>query len=392
MLVTSQVALAVLMLSGAGLLARSLARLQRQDTGFESEHLSIAWYSWNVRRYQSLPKTLALGDALVRRIQSIPAVTAATQTVAPPMLGNGVWQIRVVADEQAEAGGAAELTFIGEFCGPEYFRTFGVPLLRGRGFTDADRQGAPLVAIVSESVARRLWPGQNPIGKRLRVPGAKELSLGGGSEWRTVVGVAKDTHLRTLREASPTVYFPSLQGYWQGHVAIRSSVELAALLPALRAAAHDVDPDLELWAPQTMDEVLDEPLAQPRLGALLMSSFGLVALLLAAIGLFGVMASLVHDRTREFGIRMALGATPGRVRREVLRRAAVVAGVGVIVGLIAALAASRLIQSLLFQVSATDPLALAGACVVLLGVAGAAAYLPARRATAIDPVEALRGE
>jgi predicted permease len=390
-LVTSQIALAVLMLGGAGLLARSLARLERQDTGFESDHLSVAWYSWNVRRYDSWAKTLALGNRLVQRIQVIPGVTAATQIVVPPMVGNGIWQIAVATEEQAEVDDAADRTFSAEFCGPECFRTFGIPLLRGRGFTAADRDGAPLVAIVSESVARRLWPGQNPIGKRLRIPAAYE-SIAGGSGWRTVVGVAQDTHLRTLREATPMVYFPSLQGFWQGHIAIRSSAKLAALLPALRKAGHNVDPELEIWHPKTMDQVLAEPLAQPRLSALLMSSFGLVALLLAAIGLFGVMASLVHDRTREFGIRMALGATPGRIRKEVLARAGAVAGVGVVVGLIGALATSRLMTSLLFQVSPTDPVALVGACLVLLAVAGAAAYLPARRATAIDPVEALRAD
>jgi predicted permease len=275
-----------------------------------------------------------------------------------------------------------------EYCGPEYFRTFRVPLLRGRAFTDADREGAPLVAIVSESVARRLWPGQDPIGKRLCIPG----STAEGDALRMVVGVAHDTHLRRVRDATPTVYVPSLQGYWQGYVAVRSSTEAGAFVQALREAGHDVDPGLELWAPKTIDEVLAEPLAQPRLSALLMPSFGLVALLLAAIGLFGVMASLVHDRTREFGIRMALGATPGRVRKEVLGRAGVVAGAGVAVGLIAALATSHLMEALLFQVSPTDPIALVGACVVLLAVAGLAAYLPARRATTIDPVEALRAD
>jgi putative ABC transport system permease protein len=390
-LVVSQIALAVLMLGGAGLLARSLERLERQETGFVSDHLSVAWYSWNVRRYDSWPKTLALGDRLVRRIQEVPGVTAATQVVVPPLVGKGIWRIPIETENDI-ADDAADRTFSAEFGGAEFFRTFGVPVLRGRVFTESDRQGAPLVAIVSESVAQRLWPDQDPIGQQLRVPGASGESLGGGDAWRTVVGVAHDTHLRTVREATPTVYFPSLQGFWQGHVAIRSSRELSELLPALGAAGHDVDPELELWSPRTMDEVLAEPLAQPRLSALLMSSFGLVALLLAAIGLFGVMASLVHERTREFGVRMALGATPARVRRQVLAGAAAIAGAGVAVGLAASLAASRLMNSVLFQVSPTDPIALIGACVVLLVVAGAAAYLPARRATAIDPMEALRAD
>ena len=188
------------------------------------------------------------------------------------------------------------------------------------------------------------------------------------------------------------VFLPSIQGYWQGSIAIRSTVPLHALLPALRVAGRETDPDLALWSPRTMDEILGEPLAQPRLGALLTSTFGLVALLLAAIGLFGVMASLVRERTREFGIRMALGASAGRVRMAVLRRAALVAGSGAVVGLVVALASSRLLTALLFGVSPTDPIALGAACLVLLVVAAAAAYLPARRATSIDPVQALRSD
>jgi ABC-type lipoprotein release transport system permease subunit len=188
------------------------------------------------------------------------------------------------------------------------------------------------------------------------------------------------------------VYLPSLQSFWQGDVAIRSNVPLAHLLPAIRSAGHDVDPQMELQTPRTMDELLAEPLAQPRLSALLMSSLGVVALLLAALGLFGVMGSIVRDQTREFGIRIALGAPPSRVRREVLARAIVIAGVGVVVGLLAALASSRLLSSLLFHVSPADPMALGTACVVLVGVAALAAYGPARRATSIDPVQALRAE
>jgi putative ABC transport system permease protein len=276
--------------------------------------------------------------------------------------------------------------------GPEFFKTFGVRLERGRAFTDRDDASSPLVAIVSESVARKLWPGRDPIGQRIRIPGASPSSIGGGDGWRTVVGVAHDTHLRLLREVSPMVFLPSVQGYWQGSIAIRSTVPLQALLPALRVAGREVDPDLALWSPKTMDEILDEPLAQPRLGALLTSTFGLVALLLAAIGLFGVMASLVRERTREFGIRMALGASAGRVRMAVLRRAAIVAGSGAVVGLVVALATSRLLSSLLFDVSPTDPVALGAACLVMLAVAAAAAYLPARRATSIDPVQALRAD
>jgi len=391
-LVASQMALAMVMLGGAALLTRSLARLQGQDTGFISDHLSVLWYSWNARKDSTVSEMVALGDRLTRRVRAIPGVTAATQLVAPPMLGNGIWQVRYGVERQSAADAETNPLFPTEMCGPEFFKTFGVRLERGRAFTDRDDGSSPLVAIVSESVARKLWPGRDPIGQRIRVPGASPSSIAGGDGWRTVVGVAHDTHLRLLREVSPMVFLPSLQGYWQGSIAIRSTVPLPALLPALRVGGREVDPDLALWSPQTMDEILAEPLAQPRLGALLTSTFGLVALLLAAIGLFGVMASLVRERTREFGIRMALGASAGRVRMAVLRRAGLVAGSGAVVGLVVALVTSRLLSSLLFDVSPTDPIALGAACLVLLGVAAAAAYLPARRATSIDPVQALRSD
>lgn len=389
-LVASQMGLAMILLGGAALLARSLERLESQDTGFERDHLSIFWYSWNARKDSSLTQMVSLGDRVRRRVRAISGVTAATQMVAPPMLGNGVWQVRYGTDEQPGVDAGTNPLFPTDMVGPEFFKAFGIRLLRGRAFTERDDGSSPLVAIVSESVARRLWPGRDPIGQRIRVPGATPTSLIGGEGWRTIVGIAHDTHLRTLREASPMVFLPSLQGYWQGSIAIRSTTDLKALVPALRIAGREADPDLALWSPQTMDQILAEPLAQPRLGALLASTFGFVALALAAIGLFGVMAALVRDRTREFGIRMALGAPPARVRMAVLRQAGLVAGSGAIAGLATALATSRLVAALLFGVSPTDPLALGGACLVLLGVAGAAAYLPARRATSIDPVRTLR--
>jgi len=391
-LVASQMALAMVMLGGAALLTRSLTRLQSQDTGFVSDHLSVIGYSWNARKDSTVSRMVALGDRVMRRVRAIPGVTAATQLVAPPMLGNGVWQIRYGVEGQTATEVGTNPLFPTDMVGPEFFKTFGVRLERGRAFTELDDASSPLVAIVSESVARKLWPGRDPIGQRIRIPGASPTNIGGGDGWRTVVGVAHDTHLRLLREVSPMVFLPSVQGYWQGSIAIRSTVPLSALLPALRDAGREVDRDLGLWSPRTMDEILDEPLAQPRLGALLTSTFGLVALLLAAIGLFGVMASLVRERTREFGIRMALGASAGQVRMAVLRRAALVAGSGAVVGLVVALASSRLLTALLFGVSPTDPIALGAACLVLLVVAAAAAYLPARRATSIDPVQALRSD
>jgi predicted permease len=307
------------------------------------------------------------------------------------MLGTGVWQVRFAKPGQSADQVQSNPTLPGDVVGPGYFRTFGIPILRGRGFADTDDGTAPLVLVVNESFARRYWPNEDAMGKQLRMPAANG-SLVGGNRWRTVVGIAKDAHLRVLREATPIVYMPVAQGVWQGYFAIRATVSPTALAPMLRTALSEVAPTTKLVDVQSMDEVLAPSLAEPRLGTLLMSSFGIVALLLAAIGLYGVMASLVRDQTREIGIRIALGASDGRVRREVLMRAGAVVGIGAMVGLVGAMATSRVLSSLLFQVSPTDPVSLGGACLVLMLVAALAAYLPARRATRIDPVQALRAD
>ncbi len=390
-LVVSQIALAMIMLAGAALLARSLERLERQDLGYRSEHLAILEYSWNANRYDSTMKMIALGDQILSRLQKIPGVTSATPIVIPPLLGLSVWHGRFDREGQTDDDVKQNPTVPIEVAGPDFFKTLGIPILRGRSFSDNLQSSGPYEIVVSESVARRNWPGQDPIGKRLRTPIPADY-VPGGSNWRTVVGVVADTRLRTVREAAPTVYLPWRQGYWQGSFAIRTNVDLAALRPALRAAGIDADPGTVLWSAHTMDELLAEPLAQPRLGAMLMSSFGLVALLLAAIGLYGVMASVVRDQMREIGIRVALGATPGDVRRDVLTRAGIVTSIGAAVGLVGALATSRLFATQLYQVSATDPIALGGAAAVLLAVGAFAAYLPARRATQVDPVQALRAD
>jgi predicted permease len=391
-LVASQVALAMIMLSGAALLTRSLERLETQDAGYDRQHLSIFWLSWNARQYDSAAKVVALAGRALDRIRAVPGVVAATPIVVPPLVGNAIWQVRYDKENQSDADANGNPVISTEMPGPDFFTVFGIRVLRGRAFNDGDRAGSRLVAMVSEAAARKLWPNENPLGKRIRMRGATPDGIVGANGWRTVVGVARDANLRTIRESSAMVYLPYTQGYWQGSFAIRSATGLATLLPSLRAAVRDADPQLRLWNPQTMDDMLSGPLAQPRLDALLMSSFGLVALLLAAIGLHAVMASLVRNQTREIGVRIALGATPARVRREVLGRAAIVTGGGLIAGVVGALVTSRLFTTLLFQVSPVDPVSLVGAGALLLVVGALAAFVPARRATRVDPVQALRAD
>jgi hypothetical protein len=266
----------------------------------------------------------------------------------------------------------------------EYFRTFGIPILRGRGFLVTDGERAPPVVVVSEAATKQLWPGVDILGKRIRVHG--------DTVWRTVVGIAGDVRLRSIRDAAPTVFFPYQQDFWQGTLALRTTVSLGALLPTIDHVVKTVDPEVHVWRAQTMDQLLAGPLAEPRLSTTLLSGFALVALLLAAIGLYGVMASAVREETHDIGVRMALGATPRLLRIQVLRRAFAVVGIGLAVGIVGDLFASQLVRSLLFNVQPTDPVAVIGACGTLLGIALLAAYVPARRASAIDPTQALRAE
>ena len=385
-LVAAQTTLALVMLAAGALLARSLLRLESIELGFQPERLTQLATSWPSKKYDSVSKYYPLGEDILKRWRAIPGVVSLTPTLIPPLVGENVFLGRVDKEGQRRA----EYTSNGYYPvlsgDKDYFRTFGTPILRGRAFTDQDRENAPLVAIVSEMAAKRLWPGDDPIGKRIHYWSEDSTA------WRTVVGVAGDARVRALRTTAPLIYVPWQQSFWQFGFAMRTRGDVSGVLPAMRQAVAAVDPQIKLWYVHSTDELLDAPLSQPRMSALLMSVFGVAALLLAAIGLYGLMASIVRERTRELGIRMALGAEPERLRRDVLVHALSVSGVGAAIGLVAALGTSRLLSSILFEVSPADPVALAAACGVLLAVVLIAAYAPARRATKIDPANALRAD
>ncbi len=404
-LVASQIALALVLLSGAGLLMRSFARLSGLDLGFPTSHLSVLgvsmpWDKWfascggappradsiATRRFQKCADgwIFRFHDQLLRGFRAIPGVEKASPVAVPPFLGSNVFMTRLMAVGQSE-GEIATNPWVGQdFVGPEYFAAMGLPILRGRGFTDADREGSPNVAVVTQGIATRLWPGEDPIGKQVR--------QAAGSPVITVVGLVGDIHFREHRQATPMIIRPYRQGLAQGSLVVRTQGDLAVLLPAIRNAVQVVDPDAALVEARTMDQVIAPQIAQPRLNALLLSAFAFAAVLLAAIGLYGIMASAVSHQTRELGVRPALGATPDRLRAMILGQALTVAGAGALAGLLGALAGSRLLRTMLFEVSPTDPVALLGAGGLLLAVALLAAYIPARRATKVDPMVALRYE
>jgi predicted permease len=271
---------------------------------------------------------------------------------------------------------------------PDYFETLGIPVLRGRGFTDADRADAPAVVVVSQSAARHYWPSQDPIGKRLRMGADLERTV-------MVIGVVPDTRYRDLREARPSIYYPlgqSVFPFAPMALAIRTSGPPDEQVPAIRRVIRETEPGVALTSAASFETFLEGPLAQPRLNALLLAVFAGAAVVLAAVGLFGAMATMVRQRTRELGVRMALGANAGDLRRMVMGRGLTIAAIGSVLGLIGALAANRLLLGVLYDVTPTDLATLITVTGFLLVVAALASLIPALATTRIDPVVALRTE
>ena len=388
-LVATQIALAIVVLDGAGLLVRTLAHLESADLGYHSDHLSILAFTASRDAVSDSTARVVAGKQLFRHLAATPGVVSATPILSEPFIGQSLFILKLARVDQPATERAQNPFVPFEFVGPDYFRTLAIPILRGRGFGGSDRPGFEPVVVVNETLARQLWPNEDPLGKRL-----VQVTGHVGDKAFTVVGVVSDTRFRELRNVGPVAYFAwdQMGEDFPDFVAVRTTLPLATVLPALRSASHEANPAIVLWKAQTMDQLLDAPLAQPRLSALLLSGFSLVALLLSAIGLYGVMTASVRRQTREIGVRMALGAMPGAIRRLVLSQMAGFVGVGVVAGLAGALATSRVLRSMLFQVSPIDPRTLASVCVLLLGVATLAGYFPARRASRIDPVEALRTE
>jgi len=387
-LVVAQVALAVVLVVGAGLLARSLQRLQRISLGYSTDHLSFLSLSYPAAHYDTPNKELAFGDALADRLGGVPGVVSITPVTQPPFHGADFYINKLAVDGQTDTEAETSPFVPWEVGSEEYFQTFGIPILEGRAFRGTDDANGEQVVVISDALARSLFPRGSAIGHHLR----PTAGFGTGSMRWTIVGVAGDTHYREFRRATPMVYHPFRQMAWEGLLAIRTSRDLSAVLPALRREVAAVDPETSIWDTETMDDALAGPLSQPKLSAALSTGFAVAALLLAAIGLYGVMAGAVRERTRELGVRLALGATPEELRRGVLRQSMTLTIIGIGIGVLIALGTTRLLRVLLYDVSPTDPFVIGGVC-AMLGIVGTlAAYVPARRATQVDPVIALRAE
>jgi putative ABC transport system permease protein len=383
-LVAAQLALAVVVLSAAGLIGRTLLELQRADLALDSSRLLVVSLAIS-DQYGSVARQTAMLEAVDARLKVTPGVTELSPVVAVPFTRG--WDGRPKAEGQSEQDAATNPMLNMEVVGDRYFDALGTPVLRGRTFTAADRQGASPVVMLSESAARAYWPTGDPIGKRL-VGFEKDQFL-------TVVGVVPDTRFRDLRDPRATIYFPLRQSTFPFvplSLVIRTTGDPASVVPSVRRAVEEAAPGVLVSNAAPFETFLTQPLAQPRLNALLLGVFAGAAVALAAIGLFGVMMTMVRQRTRELGVRMALGATAADLRSLVMRRGLLIAASGAAAGLIGALATNRLLSAMLYEVSPTDALTLTLVAGLLLCVAAVATLIPARSSTRIDPVVALRAD
>lgn len=387
-LVAAEVALALVLLTGAGLLVRTLWSMQGLDRGFETDRVAVATVSPPAVSYPRAVEVRAFYERLLGGVRTLPGVEAAALTtgVLQPMLANsGIFSIEGRPLPPPEE----RVEYPIEVVSPGFFETLQIPLVAGRTFTSQDHADAPRAVIINETLAKAGWPGQDPIGRRMR-PGGENSQ----SPWMLVVGVIKDVHRSEVtRPIRPELYLCSLQATPRTQtLVVRTAGDPQAIFPAIRGEIQKLDPQLPLFAMGTLAGEVSETLTQPRFQATLFGGFAGIALLLAAIGIYGVTAHAVGQRTQEVGIRMALGARRGDVMRLLLGQHLRPALVGVVIGLAGALVLSRYLESLVYGVAATDPATFGFMGVSLLAVAVIACWIPAGRAMRVDPLIALRND
>jgi putative ABC transport system permease protein len=386
-LVIVEVALSLVLLIGAGLLIRSLWLLTAVDPGFDPRGVLNGFVSLPERRYPEKADQARLFEQLLARVHALPGVESAAITTVLPLSGEGnSWPVQIEGRPQLPMAQQPQVQ--GNLITAAYLRTMRIPIVRGRDFTDADRQGAPAVALVSEAMARRLWPGEDPIGQRLTAAFFPEAV-------REVVGIVRDVRERELSTSgTASLYLPLAQAPWPAAaVVVRTRLSAPeALASSLVQTVRALDRDLPIVDVMAMDMVVSRSMSDRQLTMYLLASFAAFALVLAAIGLYSVLAYGVRGRVREIGIRIALGADRRGLVRMVVADALRPTLVGVVIGLAAALAMGRVVQSLLFGVSPSDPTTWAGVSLLIVAVALAASALPAYSATRVDPILALREE
>jgi predicted permease len=385
-LLVAEMALALVLLTAGGLMIKSVARLQATELGFAPDSLLTFRLTLPSPQYQP-PRATQLIDSLVARLGELPGVADAAYSSCAPLSGPCNSTLAEFPGRPPVPKGTEPLVGV-YWVSPGYFDTLGIRLVRGRQFTDRDRVGQPKVVVINETAARKLWGDEDPIGKRIGV------GQGGFRDGAEVVGIVADVRYGALETAiTADVYLPLLQSPRStGLIYLRSRSAAASLAPMVRREVEALDPDLPLTDLRMMEERFGDAIWRTRMSAWLLGVFSGLALLVAALGIYSVMSEGVAQRTREIGVRMALGADRANILRLIIGRVVVVALIGVALGVAMALPSMRLLSTLLYQVKPGDPVVFATLASILLVVAVAAGYLPARRATRVDPLTTLRSE
>jgi putative ABC transport system permease protein len=386
-LVVFEVALSLVLLVGAGLLVRSFLSILKTSGGFNPDNLMTMKLVLPFAKYKEESQRVNFFADLVQRVKVLPGVQSAGAVNFLPLGGENASDSYLVEGvPEPPPGQEYEARY--RVCTPDYFQTMQIPLMNGRGFTEQDRAGALPVVILNETMARKHWPGINPIGKRIRFYGPLERA-----PWMEVIGVIQDVKHELNLEVMPEFYLPSAQDGWIGMVLVaRTNVEPTSLAQQIRQQVWAIDKDQPVFEVRTMNEVRSSSVALYSFSSVTLGVFAGVALLLAVVGIYGVMAFAVTQRTHEIGIRMALGARAQDVLLMVVANGMKLAVIGLVIGLVGAWALSRFIEKLLFGVQPTDLLTFGAVSTCLLAAALLACYIPARRATKVDPLVALRYE
>lgn len=385
-LVSAEVALSLILLIGAGLMVKSLYHLQRVNPGFQADHLLTLQLELPVSKYSTDQEIINFYERLLERLNALPGAQSASAAGGMPIIGGGTQAPFHVEGQPEPKPGEAPIADLASIT-PDYFHVMGMTLRRGRAFTEQDDQNATRVIIVDDSFAERHWPNAVPLGKRVQ--------LGDNEIWWTVVGVVGRVKQEGLERETNRVqaYLPFLQNPWRAMtIGVRSAADPTSLIAAVRQQVLTLDRDLPIFSVRTMEQILTDSIASYRLSTLLLSAFAAVALILASIGIYGVMSYSVEQRTHEIGIRLALGGQVWDVLKLVVGQGMALTSIGASLGLAGGFALTRFMKTLLFGVSAADPWTFATVAVSLLSVALLACYLPARRATKVDPLLALRHE
>lgn len=391
-LVVSEIALAMLLLVGAGLLFKSFARLSQVSPGFSTDHILIANIVRSPAAYSDRNVRLNFFDRLFEQVSALPGVRSVGAISALPVTGTGSALHFNIQGRPPHS--PAEYTISGyRVVSAGYLKTMGVPLISGRWIEDRDREGAPGAVVVNSSFARTYFPNQSPLGQHLQLGSSPSPDV----PWMEIVGIVADVKQSLASESTSEMYFPYRQAdqvlpVTTLSLVVRTAGTPLALAQSLRSVVHDIDANQPITAIRSMDENVAQSISQPRFRTILLAVFAGIALVLAAVGIFGVMAYSVAQRTRELGLRIALGASRGRVLQLVLVHGVRLTLVGVAIGLAATFLLTRYVSSLLFNVPAYDPMTLVGVVAALIAISLCACYLPARRATLVDPIVALREE